>query len=279
MPANPAAACPSFVRTGSRVARIDGGEPSNGSVTQHIDLVPGWNFISFQVDPGVTDPADVLSGIDGSHVAVYGFNGTDYDYFRPQASGNTLTELLPNVGYWLHMAAQAQLTVAGPISPTTDQIASNTPAPTGLPGLTSQGLDQVVTAYPAIQTIWAYSPSDDTWTSHSRDGPAFLTEFTQTNPGHGYWIVADSALTLATPVSGSLTYYHPDHLGSTNIVTDAAGQLLHESCSYPFGYPRHSQDTESFDPLYGFIDKERDTDTGLHYCEARNLTRTGFITL
>ena len=70
----------------------------------------------------------------------------------------------------------------------------------------------------------------------------------------------------------AVRYYHQDHLESTNVVTDAAGNLLEEIAYYPYGYPRqtHRQASIATDP-YKFSQKEMDTESGLQYFEARYL--------
>src|SRR5262249_20640901 len=36
-----------------------------------------------------------------------------------------------------------------------------------------------------------------------------------------------------------IRYYHPDHLGSSSVMTDAEGTLVEETAFYPFGEPRN----------------------------------------
>ena len=95
-----------------------------------------------------------------------------------------------------------------------------------------------------------------------------------------------SAAHEATPAralsgSSSVVFYHPDHLGSANILTDETGALTAEVVYYPFGGVRHEhREAHPIAPRYGFGDKERDSESGLHYFDARYLSdRVGrFIT-
>ena len=74
----------------------------------------------------------------------------------------------------------------------------------------------------------------------------------------------------SAPAGGSqVVFFHPDHLGSTNVTTDAKGHLLSETEYYPYGAPRHEQSAAPSDPRYRFGDKERDDESDLHYFEAR----------
>lgn len=64
--------------------------------------------------------------------------------------------------------------------------------------------------------------------------------------------------------SGNLSYYHSDHLGGTNIVTDASGNMGEKVKYYPFGEIR-----EGGSEKYTFTGKEKDKLTDWYYYEAR----------
>jgi len=57
-------------------------------------------------------------------------------------------------------------------------------------------------------------------------------------------------------------YYHPDHLGSTSVMTDSDGGVVEEQVNLPFGQPISGSER------YGFTGKEQD-ETGLQYFGAR----------
>jgi len=87
-------------------------------------------------------------------------------------------------------------------------------------------------------------------------------------------VVLGAAPLMAQPAAPAtnetIFFYHPDHLGSTNAVTDAEGRLVSEFYNYPFGQPRHAyHEIGGADPYYQFTDKERDAESSLHYFEAR----------
>jgi RHS repeat-associated protein len=64
-------------------------------------------------------------------------------------------------------------------------------------------------------------------------------------------------------------FYHPDHLGSSNYVTDASG-ALHEHLEYfPFGETWVQEATNTQRTPYLFTGKELDEETGLYYHGAR----------
>jgi RHS repeat-associated protein len=69
------------------------------------------------------------------------------------------------------------------------------------------------------------------------------------------------------PTNG-YSYYFSDHLGSSNVVTDALGNIKEQSDFYPFGGERIVTDL-GLDNRYKFTGKERDPETGCDYFGAR----------
>jgi RHS repeat-associated protein len=67
--------------------------------------------------------------------------------------------------------------------------------------------------------------------------------------------------------AGNIVYYMADHLGTSRIVTNAAGSILDESDFYPFGGERVI--TASSGNTYKFTGKERDTESDLDNFGAR----------
>jgi RHS repeat-associated protein len=68
---------------------------------------------------------------------------------------------------------------------------------------------------------------------------------------------------------GAVHYYFSDHLGSSNVVTNATGATIEEESEfYPFGGERLIIDTLP-DQQYKFTGKERDPESGLDYFGAR----------
>jgi RHS repeat-associated protein len=64
-------------------------------------------------------------------------------------------------------------------------------------------------------------------------------------------------------------YVHPDHLGSTNVVTDASGTIAQLLDYYPYGATRVSSTTYPTNEKRQYIDQFSDTQTGLDYLNAR----------
>jgi len=68
-----------------------------------------------------------------------------------------------------------------------------------------------------------------------------------------------------------LYFYHPDHLGTANFVTDGDGYAYEFFLNLPFGETMVQQHsfTSDFTNRYKFTGKELDTETGLYYYGAR----------
>jgi RHS repeat-associated protein len=64
-------------------------------------------------------------------------------------------------------------------------------------------------------------------------------------------------------------YYHGDHLGSTNIITDRAGSLVWHYENYAFGKERYNNAACTFSISNRYTGQVFDDDTGLYYYNAR----------
>jgi RHS repeat-associated protein len=65
-------------------------------------------------------------------------------------------------------------------------------------------------------------------------------------------------------VNGQAQYFVQDHLGSTNALTDATGNVVSSATYDSFGNASGNLATR-----YGYTGREKDADTGLHYYRAR----------
>jgi RHS repeat-associated protein len=72
--------------------------------------------------------------------------------------------------------------------------------------------------------------------------------------------------------NNQLYYYHGDHLGSAQIVTDPEGKIYEQLEYTPYGelWVEHLKTTIETTP-FRFTGKERDSETGLYYYGARYL--------
>src|SRR5215831_6259671 len=67
----------------------------------------------------------------------------------------------------------------------------------------------------------------------------------------------------------STRYFLPDHLNSTNVVTDASGSPIQTLDYYPYGSTRISQTTGGFNEQKQYIGQYEDPETNLSYLQAR----------
>ena len=168
-----------------------------------IDLVPGWNLISFMLEPISKDVADVLEPIDGKYSLVYAWDATGghtsagnwvrYDPIMPY--GNTLTELDHTMGFWIFMEEAAQLSLIG-----------NDPGETSIPLVTTVGGWNLV-GYPSMvdrdlpgaledfgvedfTLVYAFHAADteDQWKIFNPTLDEVFNDLKALSPGWGYWI-------------------------------------------------------------------------------------------
>lgn len=82
------------------------------------------------------------------------------------------------------------------------------------------------------------------------------------------YIFAGSQRVALKPVGASEVYYYqPDHLGSSNVVTNQAGTKLQELTYYPYGQTRTN--TGSINVNHKYTSQELDGSTGLYFYNAR----------
>lgn len=251
----------------TRVARLTA---ALGAATriQHLRLQEGWNNVCITV--GGTFP--VLDRANNSDIGACA-------YWSQTAGGSGLIEVtastgvLPGSVLWIYARRAMTVMLVG------------TPGPPLLPDLTgnSQFVGNVLTDPLDLRAIFGPTPwlaRFDTagyrWRyqyplGHSlnslSDAPKLLL------PGEAVWTTGGPAGPIGTQLSTlTVRYYHQNHLGSTAIVADQNGEVIEETANYAFGAVRNSFKTRSVaDEAYGFTQKERDSESQLHYFEARYL--------
>jgi len=72
-----------------------------------------------------------------------------------------------------------------------------------------------------------------------------------------------------TPVEKDLFFFHPDHLGSSNYITDTQGQIFEHLEYFPYGETWVEESTNTQRTPYLFTGKEFDEETNLYYFGAR----------
>ncbi len=261
-----------YVFAGSkRIARIKSTIQSGTLETQTIQLQPGWNFVSFTLDPVDPDPNEVFAGILPQLIEVYAHQqaSDEFVFFKPGELSNLFT-IEAYQGYVIHMSAAAELTVTGmrPDRPLELKQGWNL---VGFPvtGNLSTVLEQIQHDY---DVIWGFDASSDNWMQMIKGTnlPPGFNSLSTIAPGKAYWVrtLRDTVFAPSMEFSGQPEFYHPDHLGSTNLTTDQTGVVISETAYYPFGRPRYQQITTGPGDFYTYTGKELDQ-TGLFYYEAR----------
>ena len=80
-------------------------------------------------------------------------------------------------------------------------------------------------------------------------------------------IFAEGQRAIQQVGTGSISYFHADHLGSTSVLTDGNGTSEEDLVYYPYG--ETFTNTGTADVAYKYTGKERDGSTGLYFYEAR----------
>lgn len=95
-------------------------------------------------------------------------------------------------------------------------------------------------------------------------GKHFETQTDGSNTQNPSYYFANGERVAKKDALGNMAYYHSDHLGGTNVVTDSSGNLVERIKYYPFGEIR-----EGGNEKYSFTGKEKDKQTDFYYFEAR----------
>jgi RHS repeat-associated protein len=126
------------------------------------------------------------------------------------------------------------------------------------------GTSQVQCAYDGTGMRYKKVENGKT-TYYIYSGSNTLVEYSPSNGKYTYRIYAGKRA-VAEEVGGVVKFYHKDHLGSTRLVTDAAGKKIAAYKYAPYG----ELETAAGDGSdYRFTDKATDAGTGLSYFGAR----------
>ena len=253
----------------TRVAAITGSLSANTRI-QRLRLWPGWNLLSLAVT--ATDTLDQLnshtaSGGDGNGEVVsaaYQWNPATGDY-SPVTAGQTVSA---GAVLWVKVQTNAVVGIVGTYSAPANQHVEA--GGTYVPGT---GLEAWSPTLPPTFSAWMYDPESDQWHDQFTGDLAPLSDPPPTlAPGEALFVKTTAPADLEIPdPTLRIRYYHPDHLGSSSVITDASGALVEEIAFYPFGIPRDEYQPRQLEEPYQFTQKERDQESGLHYFEARYL--------
>jgi RHS repeat-associated protein len=250
----------------TRVARITGSLSPSERI-QRLRLRTGWNLLSLAVRT-VDLPGQIQMNDDDSAapllLAAYRWQPSTGDYASIEP-GETVSA---GSILWLHARTNRVIAVRGeylsPMAPTIPAGGGFVPGP---------GLEVWPVELPAGITIWKFDSAEGNWQAGLPGDLAPLSNIArQIAPGDAIYVHSAESIELSIPRPElQITYFHSDHLGSSSVVTDSAGELVEETAYHPYGVPRHQSRPGGIDPYYGFTQKERDRESTLNYFEARYL--------
>ena len=177
------------------------GVPEDQSLSEvkppDFGLKTGWNFVSFQLEPGDTDLETVLAPIIDKVSSIWAYDSENDHWFRydwrPDAPWwlNDIEDVHALVGYWLLMEEDTSLTVNG--SFVTDEPISLNEGwnLVGFRSIEQQNLmDAIDPISDKINAIWSYDLSSDHWFRYDwcPDAPWWLNDLQYIESGKAYWI-------------------------------------------------------------------------------------------
>jgi RHS repeat-associated protein len=248
---------------GRRVAQIEGRlAPGPAAGEQTLRFETGMNFFSLGLLPADTAPAAVLAPISGSYTGLWSWNAATQAYETPAS-------LLPGRGYVINVTAPVTLTVTGSASTEALPLAAGWNL-LGCPSANALRPADAFAGLPGVEAAWGYETLSSSWQVWMPAPPSGLPALTLLEPGRAYWVKASTPETVAFAARPTrVLFYHPDHIGSTAVVTDGSGSVVARSEYYPYGRPRYQYLSAGVSAPYGFIGAELDAETGLLALGAR----------
>jgi RHS repeat-associated protein len=255
-----------------RVARALGTLDPTSERVQRFRFAPGWNLAAMGVEAG---DAAVQLGLDAKPeiTGAFVWDAGTGDYLPLDS-----TSALPGGSvFWVYADEAFHVAVRGQPVPSAQEAAA---AP-GFNVLRALHALRPAAALPdTLNYIWAFDADTQAWRARLSGDNDFLSDLPDfIQAGQPIFLAFNDPATLEFGGPElDLQYYHGDHLGSANLVTDANGGVIEETAFYPFGEPRNQFKADRAEVTlpnpYLFSQKERDTETGLHYFETRYLAAT-----
>ncbi len=251
-----------------RIAKITGTLDPGAERVQRFQAAPGWNLLAMAVQAG---NAAAQLGIASNPAIDGAFRWDNFeDAFVPIEEGSPLPA---GSVFWLHLTEHRSLTVTGAYS---EPSLALLPVQTGYVAFTGLEALRTTDVFPEnLDFAWGYNTAEGTWHAQVGGQGSFLSDMPPfIRPGEAVFVRADEPVELELPpLARRIQYYHQDYLNSSNIIADAAGNVLEEIAYYPFGETRrhYRADDRVQESPYLFSQKERDKETGLHYFGARYL--------
>ena len=177
-----------------------------------VTLQPGWNLVSFNLNPATDAITDVLASLTDYYDLVYAWDGASQRWFKYDdvpMSIDDLLQLNERQGFWIHLkGAQARtLTVYGQVPTTTNLTLAMGWNLVGYPSSLAHALPDALSDHGVgtnFSLVYAYHADDpDLWKLFDLNGPPFVNDLTALSPGWGYWIQTTA------PSTWTVTYTTP----------------------------------------------------------------------
>lgn len=174
------------------------------AVNQQIELIAGWNLISFAVQPTNSEVEAVLDEIitNGKFIAIWTYDAaseTWSTYPAPLDAIPAIEHIETNKGYWLKVTSATTLTVEGteamPICSTSFVAGWNL---VGFSADETKPYDRVFYGAP-VREIWKYDAAAGQFKGMelpATPGAPIIEDFTELEPCAGYWVYASEPFTL-----------------------------------------------------------------------------------
>lgn len=250
--------------SGTRVAQVTGSIEHRRRL-QRIRVHAGWNLVSVAIHAErFWEQLESVDGGAGAVMSVHRWNEAARMY-EPVARNESV--IVGGV-FWIRATTNWVASVEGEFVEATTRVVPAGGGYVAGPGMVPWAID-----LPSQASGWMFDPARRGWEAGLRSEigtvnelPAFVA------PGQAAYIASDVPVSIdPVPSARRILFYHGDHLGSASVVTDADGAVVEESSYHPFGALRHESRAPAVETYYGFTQKERDRESGLHYFEARFL--------
>ena len=148
-------------------------------------LKVGWNFVSFQLEPGDIFPASVLDCIVDKVEVIWGKNEQgEWVFYDPDVPFETLHEIHSSTGYWLYMKDEASCLVNGTFRADPIQM---------VPGANLVGYRSIETVDVMRATASIHDQLEIIWTNHEGnwifyDPDVPFRTLHHIEPGKAYWV-------------------------------------------------------------------------------------------
>jgi RHS repeat-associated protein len=247
------------------LALVRGSMDAEAPRTQRFLASEGWNLFAMAVD--APDAMGQLQSEGATPESIFLI-----DALTNQPVPATAESLIPpGTAFWLWSPASKSFSVTGDYE---DNVASVV-AQQGFVALARIGANPVLNTIPdTAVTVWAFNADEQSWRTYFGGDLSFLNNLDrQLTASTAFYVKLPEETDIEpVPSSWGIEYYHGDHLTSSNIITDAVGNVIEETTFFPFGESRARTAAPRFygNP-YQYINRERDAETGLMDFEARYL--------